>query len=288
MSFNSIADSDIETTACPLCKSSSYFFIHAFDMLKVVKCKKCGLFYLSPRLKESAIKSIYRDGSYFSRERDGGGYVDYSFQRASLRTTFRRLLSEMKMRGMTKGRLLEVGSGYGYFLSEAKNFFPSVSGIELSAEACNHAQNLCGVAVHAGDIASLPSGWSNFDVVVTINVIEHIYEPVEFLISLKQRLKNDGRIVIATPDIGSFWYKVMKSKWPSFKLPEHVAFYTNETLTLLLKQAGFSNITRLPFLHAFPMGLIGIKLGLPIPKRLSEIPIWLPKTMIALTAEVTL
>jgi SAM-dependent methyltransferase len=230
------------------------------------------------------MRTTYRSENYFLHSGDAG-YEDYFFQENSLRITFRRFLGELKKRGMTSGRLLEVGCGYGYFLDEAKHFFSSSAGTELSREAGSHAEKLSGAHIHVGDIDSLPPVFANFSLIVLINVIEHIYSPIEFLLSMKQRLKDGGRIVIATPDIGSFWYKIMKERWPSFKVPEHVAFYSGKTLKLLLQKTGFVDTQRLPFLHAFPVGLIAHKLGIKVPVKFGKRPMWLPGTMTALSAK---
>lgn len=230
------------------------------------------------------MKKIYQENKYFSHEGEAG-YKDYISQENSLKITFRKFLVELHKHGMTSGRLLEVGCGYGYFLDEAKNFFSYIAGTESSVEAGIQAQRLSGAEVYLEDINLLPPELNSFDIIVTINVIEHIYAPIEFLLSMKQRLKSGGRIIIATPDIGSFWYKIMGKKWPSFKVPEHVAFYKRKTLTILLERTGFDNIQQIPFLHAFPLKLIVDKLGIPIPEKFNRKPVWLPKTMVALAAQ---
>ena len=85
-----------------------------------------------------------------------------------------------------------------------------------------------------------------------------------FALSAGDNLVNDGKIIVATPDIGSFWYKIMNSAWPSFKIPEHVAFYSKRTLSFLLRKAGFRKINQISFLHAFSLGLISSKVGIKI------------------------
>lgn len=277
---------NLETTPCLLCQSLQYSIIHTFQHLHAVICRKCGLVYLNPRLKESAMTSVYQSKDYFSQRKDVG-YEDYFSQEESLRITFRRFLEELKKRKMTSGRILEVGCGYGYFLDEAKSFFSQRTGVDLSRDAGSHAERLSGARIHIGDVNSLPSELNGYDVIVLINVIEHIYSPIEFLFSIKQRLKDGGKIVIATPDIGSFWYKIMKRRWPSFKVPEHVAFYSGKTLKLLLQKTGFINIQNIPFTHFFPLGLIAQKLGITLPPRFGKRSVWLPKTMIAMSAQHT-
>jgi SAM-dependent methyltransferase len=282
--LGAIAESDLETVMCPICKSLNMSIIHILTPFRVVLCKDCSLIYLNPRLRESVIRRVYQGKDYFVQGGDTG-YRDYLTQENSLRITFRRFLEELRKHGMTSGRLLEVGCGYGYFLDEARNFFSYRAGIELSEEAGSHAQRLSGAEIHIGNVGLLPPEFKNFTIIVIINVIEHIYDPIKFLLFLKQRLLRGGRIVIATPDIGSFWYRIMKGKWPSFKIPEHVAFYTRDTLKFLLKRAGFCYIQQISFPHAFPLGLIANKIGITISGKFSKIPIWLPKIMVAMTAE---
>jgi len=277
-------DTDLEMIRCPLCGSDSTCIIHVRKPFQVVHCNNCSLSYLNPRLKEPVMNRVYGGGKYFS-DGDMTGYRDYTSQEKSLRITFRRFLSELRRRGFASGRILEVGCGYGYFLDEARDFFPYLFGTELSPEAAAHARKLPGIAIHTGDMDSLPAGWDNFDITITINVIEHIYKPLEFIIALKQTLKASGRIVVATPDFGSFWYKILGGNWPSFKIPEHVAFYTGKTLRLLLKKAGFRDIREIPFRHVFPIGLVTGKFGLNIGGRLGQIPVGIPKTMIAFSAQ---
>jgi SAM-dependent methyltransferase len=286
--FNLIKKSALEITPCPVCRSSDMSVLHIFSPFKVVLCKDCQLIYLNPRLKESDARKMYQGNEYFL-DKGNSGYQDYNYlsQERSLRLTFRKFLGELEKHGMTSGRLLEIGCGYGYFLDEAKQYFSYTAGTELSEEAANYARRLSGADIYLGDISSLPNKLSNFNIIVAINVIEHVYNPVEFLLSLKERLINGGIIVIATPDIGSIWYKIMKSKWPSFKIPEHVVFYTKSTLISLLERAGFLDIMRIPFPHAFPFGLMISKLGININRAVCQKPIWLPRTMIALAARTT-
>jgi SAM-dependent methyltransferase len=227
------SEADLEVTSCPLCSSAINAVLHVFEPLKIVKCADCRLVILNPRLKEDIAKRINEDASYFSRGRVEG-YEEYILQEESLRITFRRFLGELKKRGMASGRLLEVGSGLGFLLDEAKGFFPEREGMELSAEAASRAGLVSDAKIHVGGLSALPPEVKDFDVIIAVNVIEHVYSPLEFISSLRQRLKSGGRIVIATPDIGSFWHGIMGRKWPSFKIPEHVTFFTRSTLTRLL------------------------------------------------------
>ena len=210
-SIDTIDKSVLEITPCPICKSSDMSVLHTFEPFKVVSCRNCRLIYLNPRLKESDMMKVYQENDYFSDSGDSG-YQNYNYlsQEESLRMTFRRFLKELKKNDIASGRLLELGCGYGYFLDEAKHHFSYLTGTELSQEAGDYARKISGADIYIGDLSSLPNEIFDFNLIVTINVIEHIYDPAEFILSLKKRLVKGGRIIIATPNIGSIWYKIMR------------------------------------------------------------------------------
>jgi 2-polyprenyl-3-methyl-5-hydroxy-6-metoxy-1,4-benzoquinol methylase len=160
-----------------------------------------------------------------------------------------------------------------------------LTGTELSQEAGDYARKISGADIYIGNISSLPDELCEFNLIISINVIEHIYDPGEFLLSLKKRLVKGGRIVMATPDIGSIWYKIMKSRWPSFKIPEHVVFYSKNTLIPLLVKTGFQNIMQIPFTHAYPLGLLTSALGIHLHRAICRKPVWLPWTVAAVAAQ---
>jgi len=81
----------------------------------------------------------YVDDAYF----EGGtaGYSSYQAQESTLRPTFRRFLAELDRRGMTGGRLLEVGCAYGFFLDEARGHFAHRTGTDYSPAALEKASS---------------------------------------------------------------------------------------------------------------------------------------------------
>ncbi|HKJ83473.1 MAG TPA: class I SAM-dependent methyltransferase [Mariprofundaceae bacterium] len=237
---------------------------------------------MSPRLREEAMLAQYADDTYFEGS-DGlqEGYSDYAEQERSLRPTFARFLHKLKQRGMTGGNLLEVGCGYGYLMDEACDYFDYRMGTDFSAAAVERAKAHADHVVLGGIDAVDPS--EGFDCIAAVEVIEHIYDPNHFISELYRRLRPGGWLIMATPDMGSYWRKVMQKRWPSFKLPEHVTYYDSNTLGQLYRQAGFERTEKLPFPHAFPLAVLLEKLGmgrLPAPKM----NIWLPGVVLAMAA----
>lgn len=270
----------LEYPACPVCGSDQrHFPFRLHEPYRVACCEACGLHYLYPRLTERAMHEVYRQSSYY----EGGtcGYADTSYtgQEAALRATFKRLLRNLAKRGLTGGDVLEVGCGYGYLLDEARPLFDRRVGTDFSAEAAEIAR-ATGAEVFVGGIEQV-SPDRKFDCIVAIQVIEHVYQPSSFVKELASQAKADGYIVVATPDIGGALRRTMGQRWPSFKVPEHVVYFDFPSLRALMDRVGLTDVRKLPYPHAFPLGLIAAKFGLTIPPLLARLKIWVPATTVA-------
>ena len=272
----------LEQCDCPLCGSSQRGDkVYEAEPYRVVQCRECGLWYLSPRLDEASIIERYREDDYFS----GGsgkyeGYSDYALQERQLRATFRHLLRKLHALGMTGGSLLEVGCGYGYLLSEAKPYFDSITGTDFSAGAVEQAKAHAD-DVYLGGVEALVAE-QQFDCVIAVEVIEHIYDPNTFIEKLYRKLKPGGWLLLATPDMGSGWRKLLGTRWPSFKFPEHVTYFDRHTLSALFERHGFDAITSVPSPHLFPLSVISEKIGLHIRGRLGDCSVWIPGVVLAM------
>jgi len=273
-----IPSADLERPTCPLCGSAERRdSVYGFDPFAVARCRRCRLWYLCPRLAETIMHRSYRDDTYF--EGGEGGYSSYQAQEPTLRLTFRRFLAELSRRGMTGGRLLEVGCAYGFFLDEAKAFFDHRSGTDYSPAALEKARGRADRLIHGGT-GEIPAG-ELFDCIACIHVIEHIYDPVGFLRTLAGHLRPGGWIVLATPDMGSPWRPVLGKRWPFFKVPEHVTYFDRRTLRELLQRSGLAEAQSLPYASVFSFDLIAEKLHLSVPSSLQHRRLWLPATTLA-------
>ena len=278
---------DLEYPRCPLCQGDSLAIVYSnayFDPHKVVRCNFCHFNFLSPRPTESQMLKFYQSQSYFADGREAG-YANYQKQEVSLRMTFCRLMKNLQKRKLTGGSLLEVGCGYGYLLMEAGCYFDLREGTDFSENAVKHASAYADTVYHGG-IEKVPSK-KHYDLIVSNHVIEHVYDPVSFLKNLAKHLKRGGTMVISTPDMGSFWRKMMGIRWPSFKIPEHVLYFDKYGLRHVLSKAGLTNIHPLPYPHAFPLPLVASKFGINLPKIPSKFSIWIPQTTVAMTASAT-
>jgi hypothetical protein len=79
----------------------------------------------------------------------------------------------------------------------------------------------------------------------------------------------------------------MGRRWPSFKVPEHVLYFDYLTLSSLMYRTGLTDVQKLPYPHAFPLGLITAKFGFKLPRWLGRLNVWVPATTVAACGRVT-
>lgn len=268
-----------ELKRCPLCGRGRSELAYCFDLFGVNQCSTCGVGYLSPRVVEDDIIKIYQDPSYFSSD-SRFGYSDYESQQSGLRRSFGLLVEKLIEFGRAKGSLLEIGCGPGLFLQEAKEYFDHIVGLDLSEDALRAAVNYADEVV-VGGVDALSEN-DQFDLVVAISLIEHVYGPHRFMKRMMAHLKESGAILFVTPEWGGVWHTLLGRKWPSFKIPEHVLFYSRKALRYLGDCYGLES-SFFAFTQFAPVALVlnslGVMKGFEAAWLTIDIPV--PHTMIA-------
>ncbi|MBN1348785.1 class I SAM-dependent methyltransferase [candidate division KSB1 bacterium] len=231
---------------CILCNSVACRTLHIKNMHEILRCDQCGFIFAKVSIdetdKESFVKKLY-DKNYFEGNAHwfdkNLGYGKNYFEEKGFDQTVNanRHLKKIEKLILSKGRLLDVGCAAGFFLNVARQRGWEVAGLELSADAAAYAKAHFDLDISIGsfETASLPA--ASFDVITAWDVIEHLLDPLAFVENAARLLKNNGLMVLGTPNIGSLAYKFRKIRWIQLKPPEHVCYYNPETLKRLLKNA---------------------------------------------------
>ena len=75
------------------------------------------------------------------------------------------------------GRLLDVGTGFGFFLAEMKKRGWEATGVEISKKAMDYARDILGLTIHPGPLEKVSFPDNHFDAVTGFYVIEHLPQP---------------------------------------------------------------------------------------------------------------
>ncbi|SIO66876.1 Methyltransferase domain-containing protein [Singulisphaera sp. GP187] len=123
-------------------------------------------------------------------------------ERASGRTFWEHLGRYRFARKFARGRrVLDIACGEGYGAAAlAKAGAASVIGVDLSAEACEHARSKYGLDARSGDALAIPLPDRSLDLVVSFETIEHVDDPAAFLDECARVLAPDGVLIVSTPN----------------------------------------------------------------------------------------
>jgi len=160
--------------------------------------------------------------------------------------------------------LLDVGCGWGQLLGIIIADLPQVArsrciphGIEISQELARiSAENLAkanGTCVHdnaVNGMSQFPSDY--FDVIVLSSFLEHEIEPLPLLRACKERLRSGGSVIVKVPNYASFNRHLRKEKWCGFRWPDHVNYFTPNSLKRMAEYAGLE-VARMTFLDRHPL-----------------------------------
>lgn len=98
-----------------------------------------------------------------------------------------------------------------------------------------------------GDVMQLPYPFepSSFDVILAGEIIEHLYNPHDFLIKCYDTIKPNGKIILSTPNPNSPIERLL-TLWLSrkyFYAKDHVCLYPQRWLVRMLEDAGFVDVS---------------------------------------------
>lgn len=231
----------VSCRSCGGNKESTYLLSAGY---RIARCEECGLWYVNPQPTAEELSQFY------ARYDDGD-------QWRSREEEFNRGVRKAILRFASNGRLLDVGCGSGDFLRCMREAGFEVNGIEPSATGSSYARETHGIEVFHGMLEDYLAGTnrSPFDVVSLLNVLEHLRDPKQMLLQLRDLIKPNGILAVVVPDarfhdfVGRFraamgigdpyWLERSHSVLSGFKLPDHLSSFQPRTISFLLEQCGF-------------------------------------------------
>jgi 2-polyprenyl-3-methyl-5-hydroxy-6-metoxy-1,4-benzoquinol methylase len=194
----------------------------------IVQCVKCGMVSAVSTLQPDEIVDNYRqvvDETYLKEE-------------AARRELFDWFVSRIE--GFTSGgkRLLEVGSNVGLFLSVAAEHGCQARGIEPSKWAVEEGVARFDVDLEQGTVEDLDATPSAADVIVMLDVLEHLNDPLAALRKLRGMINEDGLLVLSTVNLDGLHARLREGNWPWF-IRSHLHYFGQATLASMLRAAGF-------------------------------------------------
>jgi len=188
------------------------------------------------------------------------------FHRIKRKITYRTILKLINnhVKKLNAQNILEIGTGSGYLISLLEEIYPNIDieGIEYDDRLVELTRTkLKNSIVTQGNAENFTIS-HGFDIIVSLQVIEHLYSPELMLDSVLFHLKPGGTFIFTTPNLGCVSNRFMKDKWHGFR-EDHVSLKSRMEWDKLLISKGFKKeysgstfFTGIPFLNKLPFGLL--------------------------------
>ena len=237
--------------SCPLCaKDESHLLPYGPPDWPMVECVHCHMVYLRtvPDVSELFQNLAWEKTSQIEHERreKTHGWLRKISRLTRLRLHLfpRNQIRALVDRYAEVGNVLDVGSGAGaHVLSLSEKYIPY--GIEVSKTLADQGReefvNRGGQMINRDAFSGLKEFADNmFTCVIMRSFLEHDITPLPVLREAFRTLKQNGILIIKVPNFASINRKVRGKKWCGLRFPDHVNYFTPQSLSSMVFRAGFS------------------------------------------------
>jgi SAM-dependent methyltransferase len=92
--------------------------------------------------------------------------------------------------------------------------------------------------VHIGQLSDLPVHNGNYDYIMAQQVLEHEPDPKRLLLEMKERLSDNGQIILSFPNVGAFYRFIFRRRWLHWHPPYHINHFSRKSIFALAEQCG--------------------------------------------------
>ena len=229
---------------CPVCSSDN---IKNHKVVKdhsisqesfvIMKCANCNFQFTNPRPDQDNIGKFYESEDYISHTNKGNNPINIIYKLVRNYSTQNKIKLIKKISKKDKAKILDYGTGTGFFLNAIKEKGWKTVGVEPDQRARENAEKLIGQKIYA-DLKEIELLDNKYDVITLWHVLEHIHDLNQVFSTLKSLLKEKGKIIIAVPNIDSLDNKIYKEDWAAYDVPRHLYHFNKETLSTFALKHG--------------------------------------------------
>src|SRR4030042_4192974 len=159
------------------------------------KCNSCGLIYIIPFMQ---IKQNY-GSKYFNQEYKEQYGKTYEEDKENILLYARERLFNIRSY-ISKGTLLDFGSGLGFFAEYCENNGFITTCLDISDYAIEYINDILKLRGIKGDIEYLEKNSEIYDVISSYYLIEHIQDFVKLIFLFSSHLRKNGVLSLSTPN----------------------------------------------------------------------------------------
>jgi 2-polyprenyl-3-methyl-5-hydroxy-6-metoxy-1,4-benzoquinol methylase/ribosomal protein S27E len=226
---------------CPACGSKKGDFAFEKYAFNFEVCQNCETVFMNPRATPQILNEFYAHSSlydYWNR------FIFPESEKIRREKIFKprvtRILKICDQYKINAHCLVEVGAGFGMFCEEIKKEerFDHVIALEPVASLAKtcRSKGICTIEDTVENIASLKIPP---DVLVSFEVIEHLFSPKSFLRNCHKLMASNSIVVVTCPNYKGFDISTLGPDSESIDA-EHINLFNPESIKILFKRCGFS------------------------------------------------
>lgn len=259
---------------CNLCGSDDYEVLFPegkAQIHRIVKCNKCDLMYANPQIIHGEDGKVLIDTPDIevATDEDLEGFTPEENQ--YLRKQYLQLKDQKNVLDFIdnrkKGVLMEIGAYAGNFCNEAKKRGWDIIGIEPLKLPVLYAKKKFNLDFLSTSFEECNIKPNSVSVAIAFHVIEHIYNPREFIMRIYDTLEKNGLLIFETPTYDSLSYKILKHRERSIRCNGHIYLFTRKTLGELMESCGFRVIKNEKVGRTLTMGRLLTNIGIVLGSR---------------------
>jgi len=251
---------------CPVCNASTISNVlqvkdHTVsgESFVIAECSSCSFRFTQDVPDASSIAPYYKSEDYISHTNTATGLINRLYHFVRNRTIVQKRNLIEKITGKKTGKLLDIGSGTGAFLTEMKINGWEATGLEPDADARSVAKKVYNVElVNTNHLFQLPA--ENYDVITMWHVLEHVHELAEYVQQIKSVLHPRGKLFIAVPNYTSLDASIYKEYWAAYDVPRHLYHFSPRSMEQLMEKHGLKVLQHKPMWYdSFYVSLLSSK-----------------------------
>lgn len=232
------------TINCQACGSSSHKLLITKNSYQYQQCNHCHSVYCSPRPSSAQLGQLYfnSESSKFWSEIFFPAVAEARKEKL-FRPKAQQVANVIKEKKLNIENICDVGAGHGFFLEEIGRVLPHVK--LYAIEPDSNSAKICrdkGIET-LEQVSENATAWNNkFDLVISSEVIEHVFDVNLFISSLGALLKPNGVALITGLGYEGFDILTLQEKSNSISPPHHLNFLSYNGFQHIFKENDFKTI----------------------------------------------
>ena len=229
---------------CPGCGEKNSKPQFDKDGFNYVFCEACGSLYCSPRPSENELADFYKNSksAKYWAEVFFPSVAEIRRKKIFMKKA-KQLYEVVVNKKLSPMSICDVGAGYGIFLEELSPYFSNCDffAIEPSPELAEICRSK-GFETYQGTSEQSAIWKERFDLVISSEVVEHVYSCDAFIESLNNLIRPGGYCLLTGLGYEGFDILTLGEQSNSVSPPHHLNFLSIRGFESLFRRNGFSMV----------------------------------------------